>query len=123
MAITTPPFRTSLLTANGVPFATDNGDIQTTRDWWMYWNQLTDRSNSNSKLAAAGTHGDRPMPGSMPEGALYYENDRGVLYANTLGVWQYVAGTMFGTLSPDERPTDLGTHDAGLISDYCRPGA
>jgi hypothetical protein len=115
MPIITPPFRTSLLTANGVPFATDNGDIQTTRDWWLYWNQLTDRSNSNSKLATAGTHGDRPSPDGMPEGALYYENDRGVLYAATLGVWQYVAGTMFGTLSPvDARPTDLGTHDAGF---------
>lgn len=64
--------------------------------------------------AIAGTHGDRPNPGDVPEGSLYYENDRGVLYAATLGVWQYVAGTMFGTLSPDERPPDLGTHDAGF---------
>jgi hypothetical protein len=114
MPIITPPFRTSLLTANGVPFATDNGDIQTTRDWWLYWNQLTDRSNANSKLATAGTHANRPMPEGMPQGALYYESDRGVLYASTLGVWQYIAGTMWGTLVPDQRPTDLGVHDAGF---------
>jgi hypothetical protein len=114
MPIITPPFRTSLLTANGVPFATDNGDIQTTRDWWLYWNQLTDRSNSNSKLATAGTHGDRPSPDGMPEGALYYENDRGVLYASTLGVWQYVAGTMWGTLFLISGLRTCGTHDAGF---------
>ena len=71
MPLTTPPFRTSLLTANGVPFATDNGDIQTTRDWWMYWNQLTDRSNSNSKLASEGSHADRPDPGGMPDGGVF----------------------------------------------------
>ena len=28
--------------------------------------------------------------------------------------WQYIAGTMWGTMSPDQRPTDLGTHDAGF---------
>lgn len=114
MPLITPPFRTSLLTANGVPFGTGNGDIQTTKDWWLYWNQLTDRSNANSKLASEGSHADRPDPGSMPDGAIYIEADRGAIYSNEGGTWQYIAGTMYGTLSPDQRPTDLGTHDAGF---------
>jgi hypothetical protein len=114
MPLVTPPFRTSLLTQNGAPFATDSGDIQTTKDWWLYWQQLTDRSNANSKLAGEGTHADRPDPGSMPDGAIYLEADRGAIYSNEGGTWQYIAGTMYGTLSPDQRPTDLGTHDAGF---------
>jgi hypothetical protein len=118
MPLITPPFRTALLTANGVPFGTGNGDIQTTRDWWLYWQQLTDQGNSNSKLATEGPHANRPLPEYMPDGALYYESDRGVIYcnANPAGtpVWQYIAGTMWGTLVPDQRPTDLGVHDAGF---------
>lgn len=86
-----------------------NADGTPTRSGQLLLEQL------QAPSATAGTHGDRPNPGDVPEGSLYYENDRGVLYASTLGVWQYVAGTMYGTLSPvDERPTDLGTHDAGF---------
>jgi hypothetical protein len=125
MPLITPPFRTALLTANGVPLATDAGDIQTTRDWWMYWNQVTDRTNQLGdqvnqlgKLVSEGPHADRPAPESVPDGALYYESDRGVIYCNAnpagTAVWQYVAGTMWGTLVPDQRPTDLGVHDAGF---------
>ena len=47
------------------------------RDWWLYWNQLTDRVNSNSKLASEGAHADRPDPGSMPDGAIYIEGRPG----------------------------------------------
>ena len=101
-----PPIRTNLNDPNVT--------AQTAKEWYLYWKQSGDRINVLNRMVAAGTHGDRPGPGDVPEGALYYENDRGVLYAATLGVWQYVAGTMWGTLSPDERPTDLGTHDAGF---------
>jgi len=63
---------------------------------------------------ASGTHAGRPAPGDMPDGALYVEIDRGVIYSNQNGVWQYVAGTMFGALSPDQRPADLGVNDGGF---------
>ena len=46
---------------------------------------------------------------------LWVETDRGAIYQLQNGTtWQYLAGTMWGTLSPDQRPTDLGTHDAGF---------
>jgi hypothetical protein len=48
-------------------------------------------------------------------GALYVEFDRGgVIYQNQNNVWKYLAGTMWGTLSPDQRPTDLGVNDGGF---------
>ena len=61
-----------------------------------------------------GTHDTRPAPGDAPSGALYFETDRGVLYSNENGNWQYVAGTMYATLAPDQRPTDLGQYDGGF---------
>ena len=57
--------------------------------------------------------GRRPMRVTPPR-TIYVEDDRGALYQHQAGFWQYVAGTMWGTFSPDQRPTDLGTHDAGF---------
>ena len=113
--VITPPIRTSLLTANGEPFSSvEDGAIQTTREWWMYWRKLGDQINQNAKLASGGLHASRPVAESMPDGALYVESDRNVIYQNQGGTWQYVAGTMYGTLSPDQRPADLGAFDAGF---------
>ena len=61
-----------------------------------------------------GSHADRPDPGSVADGTVYIEFDRGSVYQNQDGVWQYITGTMWATLSPDLRPTDLGTHDGGF---------
>ena len=61
-----------------------------------------------------GAHADRPDPGSVADGTVYIEFDRGSVYQNQDGVWQYITGTMWATLSPDLRPTDLGTHDGGF---------
>jgi hypothetical protein len=62
-----------------------------------------------------GTHAGRPNPLDVVNGALYVEFDRGgAIYQNQNNVWKYLAGTMFGTLSPDQRPTDLGVNDAGF---------
>ena len=113
--VITPPIRTSLLTANGEPFSSvQDGAIQTTREWWMYWRKLGDQINQNAKLVSEGPHASRPIAESMPDGALYVESDRNVIYQNQGGEWQYIAGTMYGTLAPDERPTDLGATDSGF---------
>ncbi len=61
-----------------------------------------------------GSHADRPDPGGVTDGTVYIEFDRGSVYQNQDGVWQYITGTMWATLSPDLRPTDLGTHDGGF---------
>jgi Chaperone of endosialidase len=64
-----------------------------------------------------GTHAERlaqPVD-ETADGALWAETDRdNTLYQLQSGVWWFIAGTMFGTLIPDERPTDLGVHDAGF---------
>jgi hypothetical protein len=112
--IITPPIRTALLTQNGVPFGAENGDIQTTRDWWLYWNRLGDAANLTGLQTSEGAHGDRPVPDGMPDGAIYVESDRGAIYQVQGGDWIYVAGIMYGTISPDQRPTDLGPNDAGF---------
>jgi hypothetical protein len=70
--------------------------------------------NAANRRVSYGSHADRPGPDIMPPGALYTETDRTVLYQNRNGAWHYVAGTMWGTLSPDERPADLGVNDGGF---------
>lgn len=74
--------------------------------------QLLEQLQPSSTLS--GAHADRPVPGDVPEGAFYVESDRGVIYQNQGGNWQYIAGVMYGTIFPDQRPTDLGTYDAGF---------
>jgi hypothetical protein len=102
-ALVTPPFRTRLLSGS-----------DTSRDWWLFWNQLSVQTNSNAKLAVEGTHDDRPEPEDMPGGAIYIESDRGVIYQQQGGSWVYVAGMMYGTLAPDQRPDDLAEFDGGF---------
>jgi hypothetical protein len=114
----TPPIRTPLTSSDGDAAAGTTPDsssvTRTTRDWWLYWNQLGAQANSNAKLVSQGTHADRPTATDSPDGALYVESDRGAIYQNQNGVWRYVAGTMWGTVTPDERPTDLGVNDGGF---------
>lgn len=75
-----------------------------------------------------GTHADRldpeTDPGNFRIGTVFYETDRNVYYQARIAItppatepapfWQYMTGTMWGTMTPDERPTDLGVHDAGF---------
>jgi hypothetical protein len=114
----TPPIRTPLTSSDGdAPAGTapDSSSVtRTTRDWWLYWNRLGDQANANAKLVSQGTHADRPTATDSPDGALYVESDRGAIYQNQNGVWRYVAGTMWGTVTPDQRPTDLGVNDGGF---------
>jgi hypothetical protein len=116
--LVTPPIRTPLTSSNGdstTAATPDSGGVtRTTRDWWLYWNRLGAQANSNAKLVTQGTHADRPTATDSPDGALYVESDRGAIYQNQNGVWRYVAGTMWGTVTPDQRPTDLGVNDGGF---------
>jgi len=67
-------------------------------------------------MVMSGGHDQRPDTDSVPDGALYIEEDRsGVIYQNQGGEWHYIAGTMWSTLSPDTRPADLGVNDAGFV--------
>lgn len=82
-------------------------------------------SKANTKLQGLlldmvdyGTHARRLSlnTGKLPNGALYFETDRNnVEYQLQGNKWFYTSGTMLGTLSPDQRPTDLSTNDAGFM--------
>jgi hypothetical protein len=90
--------------------ATDTGQL-------YYWDGAVWVDITPYPYAIYGTHAERLAQDvdEMADGALWCETDRGnALYQIQGGVWWYIAGTMFGTLSPDERPTDLGVHDAGF---------
>lgn len=85
-----------------------NPDGTVTRSGQMLLEQL------QAPVATTGSHWTRPDAGSVADGAIYVESDRSVIYVAEGGEWHYLAGTMWGTLSPDERPTDLGVNDAGF---------
>ncbi|PWT72948.1 MAG: hypothetical protein C5B60_08830 [Chloroflexi bacterium] len=99
-----PPLRTTLLDPSQ-----DNG---TAKEWYQYWGSTGQKVNT---LVTEGTHGKRPVAGDMPDGAIYVESDRGAIYTNEAGAWHYLAGSMWNTLNPDMRPTDLGANDAGFL--------
>lgn len=111
-AIPIPPIRTALEDIESIALSgrTDNPP-RTEKSWYLYWQKTGARL---SGLITYGTHADRPSPGKMPDGAFYVETDRNMLYQNSNGAWHYLAGTMWGTFVPDERPTDLGVNDGGF---------
>src|SRR5215813_8866697 len=116
-----PPIRTPLADRAGESgriAASGPATDQTAKEWYLYWRQHGDQTNANTikleGLLTQGAHGERPPAAGIPEGAVYIETDRGAVYQNRDGAWHYVAGTMWGTLSPDQRPTDLGVNDAGF---------
>lgn len=120
-----PPIRTRLDEGAGQPAGLNAATGRTAKEWYLFWSNSGDQINTNrddianltgvvDRLVEVGTHAQRPT--EMPEeGALYVESDRGnVLYQSQDGKWRYVAGTMLGTLSPDQRPAGLGVNDTGF---------
>jgi hypothetical protein len=85
-----------------------NADGTVTRSGQLLLEQL------QAPSVTEGTHAQRPDPRSVADGTLYVESDRGVVYYNNQGFWVYLAGTMWDTLNPDHRPTDLGPQDANF---------
>ena len=66
----------------------------------------------------SGTHAQRLALGigSMGAGALYWETDRTALYGVVSGSWQLLGNLwLAATLSPDTKPSDLISTDAGFI--------
>jgi hypothetical protein len=103
-SIVTPPYRTALVNGDG-----------TDKTWWLFWKTLGDLANAGMKMLTFGVHTDRPVAGDVPDGAIYVEDNRGgVIYQSQGGEWHYLAGTMWGTVSPDQRPADLGVNDTGF---------
>lgn len=120
-AINRPPAQGA---SNGANTASNGSAPQhrTSKEWYYYWSKVGEQVVQNTQtlgnLVTYGPHAGRPDPSTMPDGALAVESDRGVIYQNEIiqGVptWRYVTGTMWGTLSPDQRPADLGVNDAGF---------
>ena len=137
--LVTPPIRAALMEESG-----HEPNAKTpTRDWWLHWNSVTLRGNQNAadidtletlgagmasdiaaidgvvgRLLRTGTHAMRLAAAPDPAGALWMESDRSdVIYQvhrSGAPVWAYITGTMYGTLSPDQRPADLVASDAGF---------
>lgn len=109
-----PPIQQSL---EDLASAKANGiDLPSTeKSWYLYWQRTGRLVNQQRRLITYGPHAGRPDTDIMPPGALYMETDRSdVIYQNIDGTWQYLTGTMWGTLDPDQRPTDLGANDGGF---------
>jgi hypothetical protein len=78
---------------------------------------------SGAAQAAAGvlmgTHATRLTTSPTTNtGALFVETDRSAVYqsqyVSNVAVWKLVTAKMPGTLSPDQKPSDLGIHDVGF---------
>jgi hypothetical protein len=85
-----------------------NSDGTVTRSGQLLLEQL------QAPQTTYGAHADRPSATNAPNGSVYIETDRGSIYQNWNGVWQFITGTMWATLNPDQRPTDLGVNDGGF---------
>ena len=103
---------------------TDNRRLITV-PWAMVLRWIAGRG---TQTYAEATHAERvdpdpknPFdPADYRPGAWLYETDRSVLYQTRIvadeAVWVYVAGTMRGTLSPDQKPADLtAAGDTGFL--------
>lgn len=89
--------------------ATDTDPANTGREWIWSGTAWVETSQ-----VMYGTHASRPTPAAAPARCIYVEMDRGPMYQNQLGHWIYLAGIMWGTLAPDQRPTDLTSFDTGF---------
>jgi hypothetical protein len=85
-----------------------NSDGTVTRSGQLLLEQL------QAPQTTYGPHTDRPSPTNAPNGSVYIETDRGSIYQNWNGVWRFITGTMWASLNPDQRPTDLGVNDGGF---------
>jgi hypothetical protein len=85
-----------------------NSDGTVTRSGQLLLEQL------QAPQTTYGPHADRPSATNAPNGSVYIETDRGSIYQNWNGVWRFITGTMWASLNPDQRPTDLGVNDGGF---------
>jgi hypothetical protein len=59
------------------------------------------------------TYANRPTVTESDNGLPFYATDQNVLYVVEAGSWIWLAGIMFGTITPDQRPT-LAAGDIGF---------
>ena len=64
---------------------------------------------SSSTSFTQGLYSIRPSVTVADNNKLFYATDQSALYAVIAGVWTWVAGLMFGTITPDTRPTLLSS--------------
>jgi hypothetical protein len=125
-AIIVPPIRAPLTDPRGGTAARSRtaalANAQTTREWYLFFEKLARGLGRLDASVNEGTHEARlaTNPANVPDGALWVETDRGNMVYQVQQdedgepVWVYLAGTMAGTLTPDERPADLGEFDTGF---------
>ncbi len=65
----------------------------------------------NEDWADEGTHANRPTAAARLDGFVYFETDRDSHFIAIGGTWYFVSGRMSGTISPDQKPGDLGSAD------------
>ena len=128
----TPPIRTPLGEGDGrQPAGLNGGTAKTSKEWYLHWQQASGLINDHSEAIAElnreladtirlGTHAERLAAAPDPLDALWTESDRNnVVYQARLvagtPAWVYLAGTMRGTITPDQRPGDLGLNDTGFL--------
>lgn len=101
----------------GVPIAEERPELFR-KTWWLFFYNMAVRVLALPMIQ--DTHANRAnYAADYYSKFFYYETDRNVFYVSqqVSGVWTWVysSGEMRGTLSPDQKPADLGTVDAGFI--------
>lgn len=90
-------------------------DGRVTDPWWLFFDSIS-KWLRNYEPSQSGTHATRLTLSGLPDGTLYAETDRTVIYEVRAEAWVYLLGTMRGTVTgTDQRPADLGTADAGFL--------
>lgn len=73
-------------------------------------------TNSTNDRVQYGTHATRVATAPQPNGALFWETDRTALYIAIDQVWEFLINqTFYGTLSPNQKPSDLASTESGFL--------
>lgn len=122
-AIIVPPIRAPLTDRGGTAARRRTAALaesQTTREWYLFFEKLARGLGRLDSSVNQGTREERlaTNPGNVPDGALWVETDRGVVYqvqtdADGEPVWVYLAGTMQALLA--DKPADLDVNDTGFL--------
>src|SRR5215831_15817325 len=115
-----PTARTPMISPSEVAgaFRAKGNGLSTAKEWYLFFQQLRPYVDFKASSVTSGPHASRLKinPDNLPDGAIWTESDRGnSIYQLQDGKWILISGGMSGTLTPDQRPTDLGAADAGFL--------